>query len=397
MVADIPPLLILGSGDGVVRALHGKDGTVRWEYPLGFPLLGPKLAIAPGVVYVAAGFGHVYALDLDDGHLLWQRHLAPLPERPRLDEGARIVAGGGIVAINFARGDRPPPCERYITALDGRDGTERWVAGLPLSAVLRHYVRLPGRLPWRVGVSLLGADDHHVYATISVARAGARPDWEQTVALDTRHGRRRWGTWRAAAHHWLNLGNRTPLGVADDAVYTVGTRVSGLAARSGRRRWQRPTPSLNHRRMLAAGHEVVCVAGGDVFVAYRARDGERLWQMETGGEPPSLHGMESLVLMEPTVYIGGIADGRRSDDSFGIVARDTLTGAARWEWPAPDQTERLVRVDLSWRFVGADGFLYVPGPKTTSAIRASDGQHLWTRSGPGGIPALIAVPGTRTR
>lgn len=394
-MADIPPLLVLGSGDGVVRALHGEDGTVRWEYPVGFPLMGTKLATAPGVVYVAAGYGHVYALDLNDGRLLWQRHLTLSSERRRLDEGARIVAGGGVVAINYARGDRPPPYGRYITALDGQGGTERWAAGLPLWAVLRHYLRLPGRLPWPFGVSLLGADDNSVYVTISVARAGARPDWEQTVALDTRHGRRRWSTWRAAAHHWQNWGNRTPLGAADGAVYTVGTRVSALAARSGRRRWQRPTPSLNHRRMLAAGHEVVCVAGGDIFVAYRARDGGRLWQVEPSGEASSLHGMESLVLMEPTVYIGGSAVGRRGDDSFAIVARDTLTGAARWMWPTPEQTERPVRGDLSWRFVGADGFLYVPGPKSISALRASDGQHLWTRPGPGGIPALIAVSGTR--
>jgi outer membrane protein assembly factor BamB len=207
------------------------------------------------------------------------------------------------------------------------------------------------------------------------------------VLIDAMNGRHRWSTRQAAAHSHLTWGSRTSLSVANGTAYTLGEHVSAIAVHNGRLRWQHPSPSTRHRRVLVAGESVVCVAGGQVFVTYRARDGERLWQMQAQHRP-----IESMVLMEPTVYIG---EGY-TPSGFTITACDVLTGEVRWVWPHSDQAEHPGRSDISWRFVGADDILYVPGPQAICAIRGSDGEQLWTWPTHDGIPAMVAVPAARS-
>ncbi|MGZ3679625.1 MAG: hypothetical protein ACXWQR_13825, partial [Ktedonobacterales bacterium] len=99
-----------------------------------------------------------------------------------------------------------------------------------------------------------------------------------------------------------------------------------------------------------------------------------------------------MALMGETVYVSGGDSTRR--DGFTLEARDAVTGTLRWTWPAqtvPGQEEFLARQDLSWRFVGAGGMLYVPGPDTLCAVRASDGAQLWQRQSGSAFPALVAV------
>ncbi|MGZ3716581.1 MAG: outer membrane protein assembly factor BamB family protein, partial [Ktedonobacterales bacterium] len=125
------PLVILGTGDGSVRALDGRDGSTRWQFAAGstHPFFHFALATDRGSVYAAAGDGLVVALRLDDGSLLWQHELpyAGPPVGHRFDMDVRVMAGGGVVAVSMGRQDTRRPNMRSITVLDGATGAQRWV------------------------------------------------------------------------------------------------------------------------------------------------------------------------------------------------------------------------------------------------------------------------------
>jgi outer membrane protein assembly factor BamB len=179
----------------------------------------------------------------------------------------------------------------------------------------------------------------------------------------------------------------------------LGARLSALSAPNGRLRWQPPAPPASRPGVLVADAAVVCAACESLFAVYRARDGTALWQLDRyEGNGPFL----GMVLMGKTVYVSGGVRARR--DGFTLEARAAVTGTLRWTWPAPtapgqehdqahdqEQKEYPARRDLSWRFVGGSGMLYVPGPGILCAVRASDGAQLWQEHIGSALPALVAV------
>jgi hypothetical protein len=193
----------------VVCGIDGHDGHERWRFLLEHDQAVPSNALAAdnGLVYAATTKGLVYALRADDGGLAWQRQVTTLPRYPPPID-LRMVAGGGIVGVDYARPDIAPTDSRRITVLDSRDGTPRWVVH---PAVISPWLRM-----WRLlrlstmeeqaGFVLLAADSKGVYVTETFDRSHPHPDLRRTVLLDSRTGRRRWSTLRAAAGnfagHW---------------------------------------------------------------------------------------------------------------------------------------------------------------------------------------------------
>ncbi len=254
---------------------------------------------------------------------------------------------------------------------------------------------LTGYFPDPVGATLVAVDATGVYVTTSRQQAGKAPTCV-TAVHDLRRGRQRWRTHRAAAQIQFPSGSsRTSLTVAGSVVYKLGARLSALEASTGQIRWQRPAPPASRTGVLVADAAVVCAACESLFAVYRARDGVALWQLDRrDGHGPFL----GMVLMGETVYVSGGVSTRR--DGFVLEARDAVTGTLRWTWPAPTvpgqeheqgQNEFPARQDLSWRFVGGGGMLYVPGPGTLCAVRASDGTQLWHLPAGSALPALVAV------
>jgi outer membrane protein assembly factor BamB len=379
-----------------VCGIDGRDGHERWRVELERGNVVPPSGLAAdhGLIYAATTEGIVYAMRAEDGSLVWQRRITHrLPTYPP-QVALRAVASGGVVAIDYARPDLSPPDRRCITVLDGRDGSELWVAYLPPASP---WV-LPRRLLRRSSVQdlsggvLLGADTNGVYATEVIDRSPLQPDRVRTVLLDRRTGRQRWSTRQAAAAngagHW---GSRTTLAPTAERVYTIGERLVALDTSSGRTRWSRSIPSGDGIRPgpLIANEAVLCAAYDSCFCVYRALDGELLWQLVSGGAPVPMSQFLGMVLIDGAVYVS-----RGKYQSFGVEAHDALTGELRWDWPRPDassQKEPLARGDISWRLVGAGGILYVPGSTSLCAVRASDGELLWQLPKAGGLPALVAL------
>lgn len=399
---SVAPFLVLETADterhaGVICGLDGLDGRERWRFVMERDHVIPPngLATDGDVVYAATTAGWVYALRTEDGSLLWQHDTAHQPLSPHDTLDMRLVAGGGIVAVDYIRPDLPASTGRCITALDGQDGSERWVAH-GLQTVIPRML-LPGRLsrPWQVGLYLLGADGTGVYVSASRSDHGPhRPDWQRTILLDRQTGRRRWSTRQAAAlnfaGHW---GSRTTVAAAGGSTFTLGKHLSALDTTGGRVRWSRPVPSGDGIRLgpLVADETVLCAAYEALFQVHRAADGALLWQLVPhAGRTRYLGGFLGMVLLDDGVYVGHHAD---HPGHFVVEARDARTGALRWEWPrleASGQQQVPARADISWRLVGAAGVLYVPGPTTITAVRASDGEQLWQWPR-GGLPPLAAL------
>ena len=397
----VAPFLVLETADTerharAVCGLDGVDGRERWRWVMERDhVIPPNGLVTDGdVVYAATTAGWVYALRAEDGSLLWQHDIAQQPLSPRSTLDLRLVAGGGIVAVDYIRPDLPSSPGRCITALDGQDGSERWVVRVP-QAIFPGML-LPGRLrrPGQAGLLLHGADRTGVYVSASrVHRGPHRPEWQRTLLFDGQTGRRRWSTRQAATVNYAGQwGSRTTVAAAGGSTFTLGKRLSALDTTGGRVRWSRPVPSGDGIRVgpLVADETVLCAAYEALFQVHRASDGALLWQLVPQVERGYFGGFLGMVLLDDGVYVGHHAD---HPGHFVVEARDARTGALRWEWPrlAASGWQHLpARADISWRLVGAAGVLYVPGPTTITAVRASDGEQLWQWPR-GGVPALVAL------
>ncbi|HEX8036009.1 MAG TPA: PQQ-binding-like beta-propeller repeat protein [Ktedonobacterales bacterium] len=401
------PLVVLAMGSddrqvSMICGMDGLDGHERWHVDLERDHFVPSTALAAdrGVVYAATSEGMVYALRGQDGELVWRRRVTYRDRSgPWAHPGQvelRVVAGGGIVALDYIRPDLSPADGGYrlITVLDGKDGSELWVWRPPqLPLWVQLWRRVHRWNAWeRIGFVLLGADSHGVYLTEAYGRNPPKPDWSRTILLDRGSGSRRWRTRQVAAAnfagHW---GSRTSVALADNTAYTVGERLSALDASTGRTRWSHPIPSGDGIRPgpLVADASVLCAAYDSRFCVYRTLDGELLWELVRGVAPVPMSAFFGMVLMDGAVYVS-----RWKYQSFGVEAHDALTGELRWEWPhadASDEQVSLARGDISWRLVGAGGILYVPGPNCLCAVRASDGELLWQLPKVRGLPPLVAV------
>jgi outer membrane protein assembly factor BamB len=381
----------------VISGIDGHDGHERWRFELEHDQLVPSTALAAdhGLVYAATTKGLVYALRAEDGSLAWQHQVTTLARYPP-PINLRVVAGGGTVVVDYSRPDIAPIDSRRITALDGQNGTQRWVVHpATISPWLRMWrVLRRSTMEERTGFVLLGAYGNEVYVTEAFDRSHPHPDLRRTVLLDPRTGKRRWTTLRASAAnfagHW---GSRTTLTVVGGTAYTVDTHLSALEAASGRVRWSHPRPSGEGIRPgpLVANDSVVCAAYDARFCVYRALDGELLWQLMGRDQRTYLGSFLGMVLIDDAVYVGRTFFGQRE---FVLEARDALTGELRWEWPHSDSSRPgalPVCGDLSWRVVGAGGILYVPGYTTLYGVRASDGEQLWELPNAGDLSPLVAL------
>jgi outer membrane protein assembly factor BamB len=344
---SVVPFLVLETADTdrharVILGLDGLDGRERWRFVMERDhVISPNgLATNGDVVYAATTAGWVYALRIDDGSLVWQHDVAHQPLPPRSTMDSRLVAGGGIVAVDYIRPDLPASTGRCITALDGQDGSERWVAH-GLQTVFPGML-LPSRFrrPWQAGINLLGADGTGVYVSAMIDRASHRPDWQRTILLDRQTGRRRWSTRQAAAFnfagHW---GSRTTVAAAGGLTFTLGKHLSALDTASGRVRWSQPVPSGDGIRIgpLVANETVLCAAHDGLFQVHRAGDGALLRQLVPQVERGNRGGFLGMVLLGDGVYVGHHAD---NPGSFMVEAHDANTGALRWEWPRLEASRR---------------------------------------------------------
>jgi eukaryotic-like serine/threonine-protein kinase len=120
--AVVGAVAFVGSNDGNVYALDVATGNERWATQLGAPVTR-GVAVSDGVVYAGATGGIFAALDATTGDKRWARTDLGAGEvaTPMVADGLAFVASG---LLEVGSSDR-------ISALDIRDGTDRWRFAAP--------------------------------------------------------------------------------------------------------------------------------------------------------------------------------------------------------------------------------------------------------------------------
>ena len=105
-------LVVVGSDSGEVIALAGANGAVAWRAPVSSEVLSAP-AVGDGVVVVRTGDGKLFGIDANNGDRLWV-HDRTVPVLTLRGTGAPVIAGaivvagfdsGHLVAVSLASGE----------------------------------------------------------------------------------------------------------------------------------------------------------------------------------------------------------------------------------------------------------------------------------------------------
>ncbi len=229
---------VVATGDeGKVWGINATNGNVKWVFESGTLVFTNPLIVA-GRAIVGDATGVLWALDIDDGSVLWQVLLSKAIRGGAASDGQLIFAAdesGGVVAVD----------------LEGRVVWERDVAPSESAAVTS--VRILAA-PTVVGDTVV----------VSVIEEGSFSG-PAVVALDKYVGTERWRGFDVIGAGWSNLRNSPALSGRE--LIFAGSLTSGLQAvdaASGFGLWALETPFLCDVQWSSA------VAVGDVIVFPRA-------------------------------------------------------------------------------------------------------------------------------
>lgn len=230
--------LYVSSGFGVVTALDARSGAVRWRQKLDATGSGTP-TVRDGIVYLVAGDDTGWAIDADDGRIVWQ--LSAAPSITNVLGAPAPALGGDLAVFGFGSGD--------VVAAFRQGGTRRWTA----SVAGQRLGRAVSRISDVTGSPVISGDT--VYAGNHSGRL---------AAFDTNAGEQLWMARQGA------LG---PVWPAGDSIFAV-TDLNQLArfdARDGSVIWAVDLPGFvkdkPRKRGRTWAHYGPILAGGRIVIA----------------------------------------------------------------------------------------------------------------------------------
>jgi outer membrane protein assembly factor BamB len=280
--APVPDdVLLFRSNSTSVYALTARDASVRWTVPLS-QLSGSPVA-QDGVVYVSTA-GGVYAVRASDGHKLWHGTTAIQVQPGSIAQG--VLYGSSVLA----------GIDTHLAALNVADGHQLWQIAastnqvsnlLPVSGVVlvgdgRGTVHAldptSGAQRWQVAFQagpvlwLTVAADGTVYGTTQ--QFGPQQP-ALAFALDPQTHTVRWThTFSASSFSLLPV-----LTVADGALY-VGTETSLVALDTslGSQRWSYPLTNGTGSSQVVVDQGIAYFGNVGGFYALHSSDGSVAWK-----------------------------------------------------------------------------------------------------------------------
>ncbi|MHB1242925.1 MAG: outer membrane protein assembly factor BamB family protein [Gaiellaceae bacterium] len=239
---------------------------VVWSRGVGALVEFPAV-VSNGVAYVANYKGHVYALDMRDGKVLWRF-------RPR---GGKMASSPAIVGDDLV----VHGMDGIVRVLDRRTGRQRWHLriGSPIesSPVVRN------------GLDYFGAWNGRVYA-LDLKRRTLRWSYRSGYKITSS---------AALAGQTLYIGD-------------YGGRLLALTARGGRLRWARSVDGRVYGTpAVAAGRVFVPSSTGNSLTAFTT-GGRYLWRVRTGG----------YVYSSPAVWGGRVFFGSYDGRLYSVAAKN---------------------------------------------------------------------------
>ena len=254
--------------DGIFYALAADTGAQKWifsteyerrfqanrlhGYPPGYQtiadswdLYSSSPAVMNGKVYFGSGDGNVYALDAQNGALVWK-----FPTGDVVHASPAVV--NGVVYIGS--------WDSFFYAIDAETGQEKWRFKGGEDSFIHNQQGFQSSAAVVDGTVYVGCRDGHLYA------------------LDTATGRKRWDY--STSKGWVNS---TPA-VQDGVVYTGtsdGFRFFAVDAKTGRLRFNFDAKGAVFSSPALAGRFVYFGSSNGKFYALEANSGKLVWQFQT--------------------------------------------------------------------------------------------------------------------
>lgn len=239
---------------------------VAWSRGVGALVEFPAV-VSHGVAYVANYKGHVYALDMRDGSVLWRFK----PRRSKSASSPAIV-GDDLVVHGM---------DGIVRVLDKRTGRQRW--HFRVGSPIESSPIVSG------GLDYFGAWNGRIYA------------------LDLKRRKLRW-SFRAG----YKITSSASIAGKTLFIGDYGGRLHALATRTGKRRWVR---SVNGRvygtPAVANGRVFVPSSTGNSLTAF-STSGRYLWRVGTGG----------YVYSSPAVWGGRVFFGSYNGRFYSVSAKN---------------------------------------------------------------------------
>nr|WP_113867189.1 outer membrane protein assembly factor BamB [Brenneria salicis]NMN90890.1 Beta-barrel assembly machine subunit BamB [Brenneria salicis ATCC 15712 = DSM 30166]RBP61528.1 Beta-barrel assembly machine subunit BamB [Brenneria salicis ATCC 15712 = DSM 30166]RLM30404.1 outer membrane protein assembly factor BamB [Brenneria salicis ATCC 15712 = DSM 30166] len=241
---------------GTVKALDLNDGKEIWRVDLsektGFfsrnkpALLSGGVSVSGSHVYIGSEQAQVYALNADDGAVVWQTAVAG-------EAISRPVVSDGVVLIHTSNG--------MLQALDEADGTIRWTVNLDMPTLSLRGESAPTTA---FGAAIVGGDNGRVNA---VMINQGQLIWQQRISQPS----------GATEIDRLNDVDTTPV-VVGEVVYALGYNgnMTALDLRSGQVLWKRELGSVQD--FIVDGDRIYLVDQNDRIVALNTNGGVNLWR-----------------------------------------------------------------------------------------------------------------------
>jgi polyvinyl alcohol dehydrogenase (cytochrome) len=373
--------VFVGTDIGYVYSLDAETGCVYWSYQTkGSMRTAPSVAPVKGraptkyAVYVGDIHANIYALDAQDGHLLWMTHvddhfISRITGAPTAYNGRVYVPVS--TSEEYQGSSLDYPCCTFrgsLVALDGSTGEKIWKAytvGEPKpirknSKGVQLYAPSGGGI-W--SAPTVDAERNAIYVGTADGQYAPVPDTtDAIVAFDLDTGKIRWVYQVQAGDGFLG-GCNGP------------TRTDNCPPVNGPDLDIGNSPIL---RTLPGGKRVVVAGTKDAYVVALDpdRNGALLWKVNV--VPPPAGAANSFMANLRGIVWGGAADDRNvyyGVQAGGMVAVDLATGKRLWYTTF---AKSGTRVSNSAAATAMPGVAFVAGSDgKLHALSTADGRVLW--------------------
>jgi polyvinyl alcohol dehydrogenase (cytochrome) len=375
--------VFVSSDAGTVYSLDAASGCVYWSFQSeGAMRVAPTVAAVkgPGATKYAVYFGdqraNMYALDAENGKLLWktkvdEHPVAQITGAPTLYEGRLYVPMASAEERSAGLSMTYPCCtfRGSMTALDAKNGKQIWktyiIPDPPKPTAksakgIQHYAPAGGAV-W--AAPTIDVVHHALYIGTGDAYTEPTPkNTDAVMALDMGTGKVLWSVQDTENDSWLsgcgNGGTDNPDGVSENCPKPLGPDFD--------------FGSSMILRTLPAGHRVLVAAqkSGMVWAHDPDQQGKLLWKVQL---------VDKLAL--GMITFGGAADDQNAYfglRSGGIAAVSLKTGEKKWFTPLPGQQPRGPFQGQTAALTVIPGVVFSGGwDGILRALSTDDGHEIW--------------------
>lgn len=369
-----------GSHDNTLYCFNATTGKILWAFDPntedGYFCVGS--AVAYGMVYELNRDGHLYALDVNTGHLVWKYQgpgLLMFPGTPTVADGKIYATTGQVASYTGEAGESEFAC------LDAYTGQLIWK--LPIEAFAP-----------RESVAIAYGNLYLIPADVTTMVDSKSGEEYSTLNQIWAIGAEQWPMWRHnPAHSAVGQSGPTNLtlswkfttggavisspSLVDGRVY-VGSQDTNLYcinARSGGLIWNSSTGgSIKSSPAVVNGRVYICPDDGYVY-CFDAHTGSKIWAKSIGGYIPA-NFASSVILRSSPAVVGGLVYVGSLDTN--VYCLDANTGNVNWTY----KTEGYVTSSPAV----VNGAVYIVSQEPASGalykLDASTGGFIWKRELP---------------